>query len=177
MMRKTTIATRQTRAGAAGRPVLRQIPKWCAAGLAAAACALFAVPSAAQELLLHGPQAVAGFASAPSASGSRSLGILSYDNKNVRVVRAWYPPAAKLDPHGKMAEGMAAVVTVLAGDMKLAMGDQYDESRLRDLPVGSVFVLTHDNAAHYASTGPAGAQLMLVIAPEKDLNADLIGKQ
>ncbi len=73
-----------------------------------------------------------------------------------------------------MDEGKAAIATVLAGDMKLAMGRQCDESKLKDLLVGSVFVLTHDNVAHFATTGPAGAQLMLMIAPEKDLNTDLL---
>lgn len=144
-------------------------------GLGMAACAVLAVPAAAQELVLFGPQEIATHTSEPSASGSRRLALLSHDDGLVRVLRVWYPPEVKLEPHGQMKEGMAAIVTVLAGDMKLAMGSEYDESRLKDLPVGSAFVLTHDNAAHYAKTGPAGAQLMLVIGPEKDLNADLIG--
>jgi hypothetical protein len=57
------------------------------------------------------------------------------------------------------------------------MGGEYDESKLKDLPVGSVFVLTHGNATHFAKTGPAGAQLMMVIGSEKDLNAGLIGRK
>ncbi len=146
-------------------------------GLVMAACTVLAVPVAAQELVLYGPQEVAEHASAPSATGSRRLVLLSHDEGAVRVMRAWYPPDVKLEPHGQMKAGMAAIVTVLAGDMKLAMGSEYDESKLKDLPVGSVFVLTHDNAAHFAKTGPAGAQLLLVIGPDKDLNAGLIGRK
>ncbi|KAB0615359.1 cupin domain-containing protein [Castellaniella defragrans] len=151
-----------------GRPII---------ALAAAACAILAVPAAAQELVLYGPQEVAGFASAPSDTGTRGLTLLSHDQGPVRVMRAWFPPDAKLEPHGKMDAGMAAIVTVLAGDMKLAMGDKYDESKLRDLSVGSVFVLTHGNAVHFARMGPAGAQLLLVVGPEKDLNADLMTRK
>lgn len=146
-------------------------------GLMAAATAVLAAPAMAQDLVMYGPQEVAGFASAPSSTGSRGLALLSHDQGAVRVMRVWFPPDVKLEPHGHMDEGKAAIVTVLSGDMKLAMGDEYDESKLKKLPVGSVFMLTHGNTVHFAKTGSAGAQLMLVIAPEKDLNADLLSRK
>ena len=176
MRHTTTCNERRTLAAIgpyAGLSAFRQ----AAIGLAAMVGTVLAVPAVAQDLVLYGPQEVAGFASAPSDAGSRRLGLLSHDQGAVRVLRAWFPPNVKLEPHGQMDAGKAAIVTVLAGDMKLAMGSEYDESKLKDLPVGSVFVLTHGNASHFAKTGPAGAQLMMVIAPEKDLNADLIGRK
>ncbi len=175
MRQATTCNGRSTSAAVSDRTKLPAFKRFVIG--VAAASAFLAVPAMAQELVLYGPQEVAGFASAPSATGSRGLPLLSHDQGAVRVMRAWFPPDTKLEPHGKMDEGKAAIVTVLAGDMKLAMGDKYDENKLRDLPVGSVFVLTHGNAAHFATTGPAGAQLMMVIASEKDLNADLIGRK
>lgn len=76
-----------------------------------------------------------------------------------------------------MDEGKTAIVTVLAGDMELALGGQYDGNKLKDLSVGSVFVLKYDNAAHFAKTGPVGAKLTRVIAPDKGLNACLLGRK
>jgi hypothetical protein len=176
-MRQATTCKEQRTSAGCGEHAQAWTFKRLVIGLATAACAAWAVPAIAQELVLYGPQEVAGFTSAPSASGSRGLVLLSHDQGAVRVMRVWFPPDVKLEPHGQVDEGKAAIVTVLAGDMKLAMGGEYDESKLKDLPVGSVFVLTHGNATHFAKTGPAGAQLMMVIGSEKDLNAGLIGRK
>ena len=146
-------------------------------GLAMISSVAIAFSASAQEMVLHGPQEAANFAGEPSASGSRALVLLSHGEGTVRVIRVWYPPNVELPPHGAMQEGQAAIVTVLAGDMKLAMGSEYDESRLETLPVGGAFVLTHENAAHFAKTGAAGAQLLLVVGPEKELNTAMIGRE
>lgn len=143
-------------------------------GLVLISSATLVFSASAQEINLHHPQDIASLAGEPSASGSRALPLFANEDGTVRVMRVWYPPNVKLSPHGEMKEGQAAIVTILAGDMKFAMGSEFDASRLETLPVGSVFVLTHENAAHFATTGLAGAQFLIVMGPEKDLNSEMI---
>ena len=101
------------------------------------------------------------------------LTLLSHDADEVVLRRAWLPASQELPPHGQVAEGKTIVVTLLAGELEFAMGDTFDESKLQKLPLGSVFVLTHDNATHFARTGPDGAQLLLAESFNRDISPQL----
>lgn len=107
-------------------------------------------------------------------AGGSSLQLLSHDAGQVVLRRAWLPAGKDLPPHGEVAEGRVVVVTVLAGELELAMGEQFDASKLQPLPVGSVVVLTHGHAMHFARTGPSGAQLLLAESDARDVAPSLL---
>jgi hypothetical protein len=135
---------------------------------ATTALALSTAPAQAQDGNIHRPDQVQKM-----ADGS-SLQLLSHDAGKVVLKRAWLPASKDLPPHGEVAEGRVVVVTVLAGELELAMGDQFDASKLQQLPVGSVVVLTHDHAMHFARTGASGAQLLLAESDVDDVSPRLL---
>ena len=135
-----------------------------------AAASLIALPATsalADDANVFTPEQVQGMAD------GTSLTLLSHDADEVVLKRVWLPAGKDLPPHGQVAEGKTVVVTLLAGELEFAMGGEFDESKLQKLPLGSVFVLTHDNATHFARTGPDGAQLLLAESFNRDISPQL----
>lgn len=130
---------------------------------AAALGAALSLPAAAQELLWHSPEAALELSGAPRESGSNGLRLLNHGDEVV-AVRVWYPPDTEIAPHPHPA-GKVALVTVLAGEIELGLGDAYDAGRLTPVPVGATVVLRADDPQHFGRTGPSGVQLLLVAAP------------
>ena len=131
-----------------------------------------ALPAAAQELLWHSPEKALELAGAPRASGSNGLRLLNHDDAVV-AVRVWYPPDTEIAPHPHPA-GKVALVTVLAGEIELGLGDEYDAGKLTAVPVGATVVLRADDPQHFGRTGPGGVQLLLVAAPAGSIAPDLL---
>lgn len=132
------------------------------------------LPAAAQDLQVLQPQAVAELASAPGATGSRGLRLLSHEDAVV-AVRVWYPPNTEIAPHPHPA-GKVALVTVLSGEIELGLGDQYDAGKLRPVPVGGLVVLRADDPQHFGRTGPDGAELLLVAGPAGAVSTSVLSK-
>lgn len=73
------------------------------------------------------------------------------------VQRIRIPAHFKIAPH---THPEVRMVTVLAGTLYYAFGDQFDETRLKALPAGSFFIESQD-VPHYAMTRGEGVVLQL----------------
>lgn len=140
--------------------------------VAAVLGAALSLPAAAQDLLWHAPEKALELSGAPGGSGSNALRLLNHGDEVV-AVRVWYPPNTEIAPHPHPA-GKAALVTVLAGEIELGLGDAYDAGRLTPVPVGATVVLRAGDPQHFGRTGPGGVELLLVAAPTEAIAPALL---
>lgn len=143
--------------------VSAKIVRQFALAAGAAMALLVSVPASAKDVQLFSPDQVAGFAgNSSSMPGARHFKIMGHDGKEVVATKVWLPANSDFPPHGKVEQGKATSVFVLSGDLQLGMGDKFDEGQLKSTPVGSVIVLTPDNATHFARTGAKPVELLLI---------------
>ena len=140
--------------------------------VSAAFGAALAAPAMAQDLIRHSPEATLELSGPPRASGSNGFRLVSHDDAVV-AVRSWYPANTELAPHPHPA-GKVAVITVLAGQIELGLGDEFDAAKLKAVPVGTTVVLRADDPQHFGRTGPEGAQLLILAAPESSVAPGLL---
>lgn len=133
-------------------------------GIMAAALACGSTGPQAQELLFHTPEDVLSLPGETAADGLTRRVLAAGDD--VVVVRASLPPGADIPAHAHPA-GKAALVTVLSGGIAFGLGDAFDASRLQEVPAGGLVVFRADDPMHFARSGPAGAEILVVaVAPE-----------
>ncbi len=91
------------------------------------------------------------------------------------VARVSLPAAADIPPHPHPS-GKAALVTVLRGSFELALGTQFEPTRLVRIPTGETVLFRLDDPHHFARTGPEGAELLLVAVPPDALVPELAAR-
>ena len=143
-----------------------------ALALGVALGAALSAPAAAQDLLMHTPEAVLDLSGEPRPTGSRGLRLLNHADEVV-AVHVWYPPDTEIAPHPHPA-GKVALVAVLSGSIELGLGDEYDAGKLQAVPPGGVVVLRADDPQHFGRTGPEGVQLLLVAGPAEAVTPALL---
>ena len=134
-----------------------------------------AAPAAAQDLLWHAPEAVLELPGATDGDGITRRPLLRHEDA-VIAARASVPPNSEVQPHAHPA-GKVALVTVLSGEIELALGDEYDAARLQTVPPGSLVVFRADDPQHFARTGPNGAELLIVAAPAEAIVPEVLGAE
>lgn len=73
----------------------------------------------------------------PNPTGIQTVTVIGNPGKaGLYVMRGKLPPGFKIPPHTHPDE---RVVTVLSGTLYLGFGDQFDESKLKALPPGSLW--------------------------------------
>lgn len=146
------------------------------AGLAA--LGLFAAGAAsAGDVRSFTPEQASSFASETKAiPGARIFMMHNHGDGAVKVIKVWLPANSDIPPHGGVKEGKMAVATVLTDGLQFAMGDTFDAAKLKPLPAGTMIILTHDNAVHFARTGSKPVELMLVEGLEADFATPLKAK-
>lgn len=135
--------------------------------------AAIASPAAAQDLHWLAPEAVLALPGATDDDGVTRRPLLRHDDA-VIVARASLLPNAEVPPHPHPA-GKVALVTVLSGEIELALGDEYDAGRLQTVPAGSLVVFRADDPQHFAHTGPNGAELLIVAGPAEAVAPAVLG--
>jgi hypothetical protein len=150
----------------------RILPRTLGATILAAA---LTVPALGEDLLWHSPDATLELAGEPRPTGSRGLRLINHDDA-VIAVRSWYPANTDLAPHPHPA-GKVAVITVLTGEIALGLGDTFDEAALKPVPVGTTVVLRAGDPQHFGRTGPEGAQLLILAAPEGSVTSSLLASE
>jgi hypothetical protein len=84
------------------------------------------------------------------AGGHTAVLIGNPDKPGLLVLRARMPANVRLMPH---RHPEPRTYTVLSGEWRLGFGEQFDPTRLRSYPAGSVFRLPA-RVAHFQATGP-----------------------
>ena len=137
--------------------------------------AAIALPAAAQELHWLAPEAVLELPGATGDDGITRRPLLRHEDA-VIAARASLPPDSEVPPHPHPA-GKVALVTVLSGEIELALGDEYDAGRLQTVPAGSLIVFRADDPQHFARTGPNGAELLIVAGPAEAIAPAVLGAE
>lgn len=138
-----------------------------------ALAASLAFPAAAQDLRWLAPEDVLAL---PGLAGDDLVTrrpLLRHEDA-VIAARASIPPNSEIPPHPHPA-GKVALVTVLAGEIELGLGADYDPARLQAIPAGGLVVFRADDPYHYARTGPNGAELLIVAAPAEAIVPAVLG--
>lgn len=86
--------------------------------------------------------------------------VLARDPHTV-VIQASLPPAADIPPHGLPA-GKPALLTLLRGQLWLALGEEFNETALIQIPLGGMAVFRATDPKHFGRTGPDGAEILVV---------------
>ncbi len=90
--------------------------------------------------------------------------VLARDPHTV-VIQASLPPLSEIPPHGLPA-GKPALLTLLRGQLQLALGEEFDEHALTQIPLGGMAVFRADDPKHFGRTGPDGAEILVVAFDE-----------
>lgn len=94
--------------------------------------------------------------------------------QDVVAMRASLPPNADIPPHGH-PKGKAAMLFVLAGELQLGLGTQFDPAALRRVAPGGMAVFQADDPLHFARTGPEGAEFLVIAAPPEAVMPAMLG--
>lgn len=80
---------------------------------------------------------------------------------NTVIFEASLPPDTDVPPHG-LPSGKFAILTLIAGQLEIALGTEFDPAPLKQLEPGSMALFRQDDPQHYARTGPDGAEILVV---------------
>lgn len=94
--------------------------------------------------------------------------------RDVVAMRVSVPPDSDIPPHGH-PKGKAAMIFVLAGELRLGLGTAFDEEALRPVAAGGIAVFRADDPPHFARTGPEGAEFLVIAAPPEAIAPALLG--
>ena len=130
-------------------------------------------PAAAQELVTLDRAAIKALPSATSPLKITSLPLLQ-PGGDVVAVRVSLPAGTDIAPHPHPA-GKTAVVTVLSGDIEIGLGAAFNEAALKRVAPGEVVVLRDTDPHHFARTGSAPVELLLIAAPKGAVSPALLG--
>ena len=126
----------------------------------------------AQELITHDAAAVAALPSSTSPLKITLRPLLQ--GGDVVAARVWLPANTDIAPHPHPA-GKVAVVTVLSGDFKIGLGNAFNESVLKPVAPGGVIVFRDNDPHHFARTGNAPVELLLIASPKNTVTPALLG--
>ncbi len=88
---------------------------------------------------------------------------------DVVAARVSLPANTDIPPHPHPS-GKVAIVTVVSGDFKVGLGDKFDEAALKTVAPGGVIVFRETDPKHFARTGNAPVELLLLAAPKASVN-------
>lgn len=93
-------------------------------------------------------------------------------NENTVVIQATLPADADIPPHGLPA-GKTAILTLLRGQLSLALGSEFDATALKPIEQGGMALFNPGDPQHYGRTGADGADI-LVVAFEPEAATDTL---
>ncbi len=91
-------------------------------------------------------------------------------NESTVLFQASLPADTDVPPHGLPA-GKFAMLTLISGQLEIALGAEFEASKLNVLSVGSMALFHPGDPQHFARTGPDGAEI-LVVAFHPDATTD-----
>jgi quercetin dioxygenase-like cupin family protein len=130
-------------------------------------------PASAQDLITLDKKAIQALPSKTSPLKITSLPLLQAGG-DVVALRVSLPANTDIAPHAHPA-GKVAMVTVLSGDIKIGLGDSFNEAALKSLSPGEMVVFRDTDPQHFARTGSGPVELLLVAAPKAVVSQALPG--
>lgn len=82
-------------------------------------------------------------------------------NAHTVVIQASLPPETDVPPHGLPA-GKFAMLTLLRGQLALALGPEFDPTYLKQLAPGDMALFRPGDPYHFGRTGADGAEILVV---------------
>jgi quercetin dioxygenase-like cupin family protein len=147
----------------------------CRLALASAAvAAMVAVsPAGAQDLITLDASAI-GALPGKSLSPDITARPLLRPGGDIMSLRVSLPANAKIDPHPHPA-GKVAIVTVLSGEFKVGLGNSFNDAGLKTVAPGGMIVFRDNDPQHFARTGNAPVELLVIAGPKGAVSPALLG--
>lgn len=130
-------------------------------------------PASAQDLITLDSNAVKALPNTVSPLKITLLPLLQSGNEVV-AGRVFLPANTDIAPHPHPA-GKVAIVTVLSGEIRIGLGEKFNEAALKPLKPGDVVVFRDNDPLHFARTGNAPVELLLVAAPKGAVSPAWLG--
>lgn len=121
-------------------------------------------PAMAQDLITLDKKTIQALPSTTSPL-KITLSPLLQAGGDVVAVRVSLPANTDIAPHAHPA-GKVAMVTVLSGDIKIGLGNTFNEAALKSVPPGEMVMFRDTDPHHFARTGNSPVELILIAAPK-----------
>jgi len=141
------------------------------AAIAIVACA--PAPAVAQEMITLDAAAIAALSGKAMSPKIEARPMLA-PGGDVLSLRVTIAANSDIPPHPHPA-GKVAIVTVLSGDFKVGLGDTFSEAGLKNVAPGGIVIFRDTDPQHYARTGNAPVELLLMAAAKDKISPALLG--